>query len=190
MLATGLRRGELLALKWSNIDFKDKRIMVEENRTQYGTDTPKDNEYHCVPLTDHAKLYLARWKKQLEDERNPAVYQKVDTIFVSKKGTPLRPASFNKMLDKKDFKFRVTPHMFRHTFVYLSKGKITLSELQEALGHDQSTTTLDIYGVLLSDTVSVADKIDAAYKELENNLREIEKKEQVTDLEYRKFLEI
>jgi integrase len=188
MLSTGLRRGELLALKWSNIDFKEKRITVEDNLTVYGNDTPKDNDSHSVPLTDHAKVYLARWKQQLEKESNPATCDKVDTIFVSIEGKPLRPSSFNNMFTKRKFEFKVTPHMFRHTFVYLSKGKISLSELQEALGHDQSTTTLDIYGLMLSDTVSVADKIDSAYKELEISLLEIESKEKVADFSYMKVL--
>lgn len=174
MLATGLRRSELLALKWSDIDFKEKRIMIERSRTQYGIDTPKDNDYHYVPLTEHAKNYLASWKKQLETEYNRAIYNKTDTIFVTKQGEPLRPSSFNNILSKRKFDFKVTPHMFRHTFVYLSKGKISLSELQEALGHDQSTTTLDIYGIMLADTGAVADKIEMAYKELDEAMKEQE----------------
>lgn len=182
MLATGLRRGELLAIKWSDIDFKEKRIKIENNQTQYGIDTPKDNEYHYVPFTEHAKVYLSGWKNQLQKEFNPAIYKKVDTIFVSKKGKPLRPSSFNNMLTKRKFDFKVTPHMFRHTFVYLSKSKISLSELQEALGHDQSTTTLDIYGLMLANTVTVADKIEMAYKELDEAIKEKEKKKQESNI--------
>jgi integrase len=177
MLATGLRRGELLALKWSDIDFKEKRIKIEDNLTQYGVNTPKDNDCHYVPLSEHATVYLSGWKNQLQKEHNPAIYKKVDTVFVSIEGTPLRPSSFNNMIAKKKFEFRVTPHMFRHTFVYLSKGKISLSELQEALGHSQSTTTLDIYGLMLADTVTVADKIETAYAELDKAMRKKEKKE-------------
>jgi integrase len=176
MLATGLRRGELLALKWTDIDFKEKRMKIENNRTQYGVNTPKDNDYHYVPLTDHASTYLSGWKNQLQKEQNPAIYLKSDTIFVSKTGDPLRPSSFNNILGKRKFDFKVTPHMFRHTFVYLSKGKISLSELQEALGHDQSTTTLDIYGLMLADTVAVADKIEAAYKELDETIKTLNSK--------------
>jgi len=182
MLATGLRRGELLAVRWSDIDFKEKRIGIENNQTQYGIDTPKDNEYHYVPLTDHAVAYLSGWKNQLQKEYNPAIYHKVDTIFVSKSGQPLRPSSFNNTLAKRKFDFKVTPHMFRHTFVYLSKGKISLSELQEALGHDQSTTTLDIYGLMLADTVAVADKIEIAYKELDEAMKENKKKKQESNV--------
>lgn len=177
MLATGLRRGELFALKWTDIDFKEKRIKIISNRTQYGEDTPKDNDYHYVPLTEHAKAYLSGWKNKLETEHNPAIYKNIDTIFVTKEGMPLRPSSFNNILSKRKFNFRVTPHMFRHTFVYLSKGKLSLSELQEALGHDQSTTTLDIYGLMLADTVSVADKIELAYQELDKDILEKQKEQ-------------
>jgi integrase len=172
MLATGLRRGELLGLKWSDIDLKEKRIKIENNLTQYGIGTPKDNDYHYVPLTNHAITYLSAWKNQLQKEYNPGLYHKVDTIFVSKEGKPIRPTTFNNMLTKRKFDFKVTPHMFRHTFVYLSKGKISLSELQEALGHEQSTTTLDIYGMMLADTASVAEKIETAYKELDEAMKE------------------
>ncbi|MFA5300965.1 MAG: tyrosine-type recombinase/integrase [Lutibacter sp.] len=182
MLATGLRRGELLAVKWSNVDFKDKCIKIEQNQTIYGIDTPKDNEYHYVPLTDHAVSYLSGWKNQLQKEHNPAIYKAVDTIFVSIEGKPLQPLSFNHLLTKRNFGFKVTPHMFRHTFVYLSKGKISLSELQEALGHDQSTTTLDIYGLMITDTVTVADKIEIAYKELDETMKEKEKKNQESNV--------
>jgi integrase len=185
MLATGLRRGELLAVRWSDIDFKEKRIKIEKNNTQYGEGTPKDDDYHFVPLTEHAKTYLSGWKNQLQTEHNPAVYKNTDTIFVKKDGTPLRPSSFNNILDKRKFDFKVTPHMFRHTFVYLSKGKISLSELQEALGHDQSTTTLDIYGLMLADTVAVADKIEMAYKELDESL-EKQKKQQDKVIDFTK----
>lgn len=182
MLATGLRRGELLALKWSDIDFKEKRIKIEDNLTQYGVDTPKDNECHYVPLSEHATVYLSGWKNQLQKEHNPAVYKKVDTIFVSIEGTPLRPSSFNNMITKKKFEFHVTPHMLRHTFVYLSKGKISLSELQEALGHSQSTTTLDIYGLMLADTVTVADKIETAYTELDKAMEKMKNENQKSNV--------
>lgn len=173
MLATGLRRGELLALKWTDLDIKEKRIKIEDNLTQYGEGTPKSNNCHYVPLSDHASVYLNGWRNQLKKEENHAIYKRVDTIFVSKAGKPIRPSTFNNTLSKRKFDFKVTPHMFRHTFVYLSKGKLSLSEIQEALGHDRSTTTLDIYGLMLADTVTVADKIETAYKELDESINKI-----------------
>lgn len=172
MLATGVRRGELLALRWSDIDFKEKRVKIERNSTEYGEGTPKDDDYHYVPLSAHAINYLNGWKNQLQKEHNPAIYKNADLIFVKQNGEALVPHSLNNIIDKKQFDFKVTPHMFRHTFVYLSKGKISLSELQEALGHDQSTTTLDIYGLMLADTVTVAEKIETAFVELDEAMKE------------------
>lgn len=181
MLATGLRRGELLALKWTDIDFKDKHIKILKNLTIYGEDTPKDDDYHYVPLTDHAITYLNGWRNQLQKEHNIASYKEVETIFVSQKGTSLRPSSFNNILAKRKFNFKVTPHMFRHTFVYLSKGRLSLSELQEALGHASSTHTLDIYGLMLTDTVTVAEKIEESYKGLDEALEAIKNKSNQQD---------
>ena len=65
--------------------------------------------------------------------------------------------------------------------MYFSKGKLSLSEIQEALGHSKSTTTLDIYGLMLSDTVSVADKVEQSLASLDEKLKEIGKKKENAD---------
>jgi integrase len=189
MFATGVRRGELLALKWSNIDYANKRILIEDNHTMHGDGTPKDDDYHYAPLSDHAVLFLAEWKKQLVKEGNKSYYEKWDTIFVKKDGTPLRPSSLNNIIEKKKLGFKCTPHMFRHTFVYFSKGKLSLSEIQEALGHSKSTTTLDIYGLMLSDTVSVADKVEQSLAGLDDKLTEIRNKKEIADSAVIDFME-
>jgi len=189
MFATGVRRGELLALKWSNIDYANKRILIESNHTIHGDGTPKDDDYHYAPLSDHAILFLSEWKKQLKKEGNIAYYEKYDTIFVKKNGEPLRPSSLNNIIEKKKLGFKCTPHMFRHTFVYFSKGKLSLSEIQEALGHSKSTTTLDIYGLMLSDTVSVADKVEQSLAGLDEKLSEIRARKQNSEETVIDFME-
>ncbi len=105
--------------------------------------------------------------------------RKEDIIFPSQSGTIMKPDSLNSVLDRINKKtgLHITPHMFRHTFVYMAKGKMTLSEIQEALGHDESTTTLDIYGTMLSDTQTVASKIDDAFKMLDEEIEKIGKAE-------------
>lgn len=181
MLVTGLRRGELLALKWSDIDFTNRRIIVDESNSISGLGDTKSSKIHYVPLSDKAIYYLNKQKELLQNEFNPILYneelQKLDLIFPSEKGTLMKPDSFNSVLDRINRKtgLHVTPHMFRHTFVYMAKGKMTLSELQEALGHDESTTTLDIYGTMLSDTQKVASKIDEAFAQLDDEINKIQK---------------
>lgn len=182
LLVTGLRRGELLALKWSDIDSENKRIVVDESNSSGGVGDTKSAKVHYVPLSELAKYYLQKQKEMLIDEKNPALYNdtlsKQDLIFPSKQGTMMKPDSFNSVLDRinKKANIHITPHMFRHTFVFMSKGKMTLSELQEALGHDESTTTLDIYGTMLSDTQGVADKIDKVFEKLDEELDKVEEK--------------
>ncbi len=182
MLVTGLRRGELLALKWSDIDYENRRIIIDESNSSTGLGDTKSSKVHYVPLSNKAIYYLKKQKEMLQHEFNPILYspdlQKLDLVFPSKKGTLMKPDSLNSVLDRINKKtgLHITPHMFRHTFVYMSKGLMTLSELQEALGHDESTTTLDIYGTMLSDTKEVANKIDKVFEKLDEELDKVEEK--------------
>ena len=181
LLVTGLRRGELLALKWSNIDFINRKITIESAVSNSGIGDTKSAKVHYVPLSDQAVKYLNNQKIMLQKEINPILHNKElgksDLVFPTENGTMMRPDSFNNVIKRAAKKIGVhaSPHMFRHTFVYMSKGLMTLSELQEALGHDESTTTLDIYGTMLSDTVKVANKIDEAFKNLDEEIKAIDK---------------
>lgn len=183
LLVTGLRRGELLALKWSNVDFTNRKITIEHSYSSSGLGDTKDADVHYVPLSDAAILYLNSQKEMLIQEFNPILYnqelKKTDIIFPSENGTIMRPDSFSNVIKRAAAKVGVhaSPHMFRHTFVHMSKGLMSLSELQEVLGHDESTTTLDIYGAMLSDTVKVASKIDEAFKNLNAEIKSIDKKQ-------------
>lgn len=182
LLVTGLRRGELLALRWSDIDFENRRITIDESDSTFGVGDTKSAEVHYVPLSDKAIYYLNQQKEMLINEVNPILHnkelEKLDLVFPSENGTMMKPDSFNSVLDRINAKagIHVTPHMFRHTFVYMSKGLMSLSELQEVLGHDESTTTLDLYGTMLSDTQKVASKIDEAFAALDEEINKIEEK--------------
>lgn len=166
MLVTGVRRGELLALKWSDIDERERIITISDNNTDQGIGTTKSNKVHYVALSDMAVKCLNEFKKQLQKENNPAVFKnETDIIFVSRKGGPLKPHSLNNVFrrieDNTDVD--VSPHSMRHTFVYYSKNKLSLAELKDNLGHDVSTSTLDIYGVMLFDAKDVAKKLDQVF---------------------------
>lgn len=169
LLVTGLRRGEVLALKWSDIDEDARRITVEDNNTESGDGDTKNRKYHYVALTDNAIEYLRGQKNMLESEKNSSLYneelKKLGLVFPSKEGAMMKPDSLNSVLDRmnKATGLHITPHMMRHTYVYLSKGILSLSELQESLGHDESTTTLDIYGTMLSDSKDIAQKLNQAF---------------------------
>jgi integrase len=182
-LVTGLRRGELLALRWSDIDFVNKRITIDESNSSTGLGDTKSAEVHYVPLSELAILYLERQKQQLQKETNPILFdeklKKTDLIFPNNRGVMIRPDSYYKVLARAAAKggFKASPHCLRHTFVYKTKNKLSLSELQSILGHDESTTTLDIYGIMLNESVEkVAKDIDEVFSTLESAVEEIEEK--------------
>jgi len=68
-----------------------------------------------------------------------------------------------------------SPHCLRHTFVFMSRKKLSLKELQYALGHDESTTTLDIYGDMIEDSnEEAANVLDNIFDQMDEKLKEIE----------------
>lgn len=183
-LVTGCRRGELLALKWSDIDFVNKRIKIDESNSSTGLGDTKNSKIHYAPLSDKAILYLQKQKEMLINEFNPALYNEklgtADIVFPNQKGKMMNPNTYYQVISRAAKKAGVyaTPHCLRHTFVYNSRHKLSLKELQNILGHDESTTTLDIYGDMINESTDVtAKKIDETFNYLDEEVEKIEKKE-------------
>lgn len=180
LLVTGLRRGEFLALRWSDIDYDNRRIIIERSNSKQGLGDTKSRKIHYAPLSDVAVLALNKQKELLQNEMNPILFKpdlkKTDLIFPNQSGEMMRGDSYYNVISRAAAKLGIEayPHMFRHTFVYTSKDVLSLSELQEALGHDESTTTLDIYGEMLGDTHKTAQKIDSAFESLEKEIEKID----------------
>lgn len=127
--ATGLRRGELLALKLVHIDSPRKVVRVEKG---------KGNKTREVPAT--AKLInLLRFYYQ-------TYHPKVFLFEGQKPGVPYSAASFQNVIKKAAFnagiKKNISPHILRHTFAthMLEKG-VNLKRLQIILGHSSLKTT-------------------------------------------------
>jgi len=184
-LETALRRGELLALKWSDINIKEKKCTVDEalDRSATPGDT-KSSKIHQVPLSVSAIRALQDQKTMLRKEGNPAIFRSRNHseawVFPNESGNALHPCSYYTLIAKagKKVGVKVSPHMLRHTFVYITRGGINLKDLQNILGHEQATTTLDIYGDMLSDkTTEMAAEVDTAFAKFDLEMdAEAEKK--------------
>lgn len=186
-LVTGVRRGELLALKWTDIDWDNNRITIDESNSATGLGDTKNSKIHYVPLSEMAKTYLIKQMDMLRKEGNPITLNDNNTerddlkgtdllIFPTQKGTMIKPNTYYHTIVRYAEKsgVKVHPHCFRHTFVYNMRNKLSLKELQDILGHDESTTTLDIYGDILNDTTDAKAKtIDEVFTQID---LEIEKK--------------
>jgi integrase len=179
MLVTGIRRGELLALKWSDIDKGNKRITINKSNSSAGIGDTK-TRIHYVPLSNKADEYLKSQKQMLEMEVNPILYdenlKKTNLVFPNKHGVMLRAGSYYTMMARaaKEAGIHASPHMLRHTFVYMNRKKLSLKELQSILGHDESTTTLDIYGDMIDEsTDATAKTIDEVFEDIDKDIEKV-----------------
>jgi integrase len=181
MLHTGIRRGELLALKWSDIDFKNKRMTINKSYSSTGLGDTKSAKVHYVPLSESAISFLRGQMAMLEKEFNPCLHndelKKDPPVFPNKSGEMLQPNSYYTTLARfaKKAEIYASPHCLRHSFVYYNRKKLTRKEVQDALGHEKSTTTDDIYGLILDDsTEETAGKIDDVFAKVNQDMQNIE----------------
>jgi len=124
-LNTGMRKREILALKWNDIDFRNRLIYVLQT---------KNREIREIPMNDIVVRILLKVRK---NPRSPYV-------FCKKEGSPYRniTGGFSNALKRagiSDFRF----HDLRHTFAsHLVMARIDLKTVQELLGHKTFEMTL------------------------------------------------
>lgn len=181
LLVTGMRRGELLALRESDIEVDNRRIVIDESDSSSGLGDTKSAAIHYVPLSKKAMEYLRQQGIMLQNEVNPILHnedlKKTGFLFPSENGTVLRADSFTKMVGRFAEKagIKASPHCLRHTFVFMNRKTLTLKDLQYILGHDESTTTLDIYGDMLEDSSEeTANAIDNVFDKIDQKLSQID----------------
>lgn len=140
-LTTGLRQGEILALRWRDVDLEARRILVAEGKT--------DSSRRYVPLTEVAALALG------EAGAPDAL------VFPSRAGTPI--GARNLVRDWHAFceatlGRRVKFHALRHTAATLMlEAGVPLKVISELLGHSSIAVTSDLYTEVLDSL-----KADAA----------------------------
>jgi len=144
---TGLRTGELRALRWRDVSFPNSSVHVRRNLPAGGQEgPPKSGRVRSVPLTDDA----ARELDQLS--RRESWIDADDYVFCNSAGGPLgedalRDALYaameNARIDRKAFPARggFTFHDLRHTFGTLAAQVFPLHDVQAYMGHADIQTT-------------------------------------------------
>lgn len=167
----GLRIGEVLALRWKNIDFNNKEISVENAITQVPEFDDNENtikrktvlshtktqaSVRIVPMCEILEKSLLAWKRErwaLEKYNGVTYTRDNDYVFGNEKGE-LRTYSgtrktFSRFIQRNGFdeypiKFHF--HMLRHTFAaMLFEAKENPRVIQMLLGHKSITTTIQTY---------------------------------------------
>ena len=170
----GLRRSEVLGLKWSAFDFVNNTItikhkvvetIVEDKRMLLMKDKTKNSSsYRCLPLVSEIKETLLAHKKNIERNKllcgNSYNKKYKDYIFVDSTGKIYRPEyitdHFSLLLKKNNLR-HIRFHDLRHSCasLLLAKG-IPMKAIQEWLGHSTYSTTANLYTHLESNTKNVS----------------------------------
>jgi integrase len=137
---TGLRMGELLALRWRDVDFAGARLHVRRNWVQGAEDLPKSGHRRSVPLSDPA----ARALDSLSRREYAAGAS--DLVFVSEAAERLSDDVVRRRFAKALKAAGIAPmrfHDLRHTFGTLAASRgIELVRIKEWMGHADITTTM------------------------------------------------
>ena len=161
VLQTGLRTGELIGLKWSDIDFKNRTMKIErtmEYRYSVGewrVGPPKSKSgYRTIPLTDEAIRILENQKAKNKSLKLVPI-EWSDTVFLCRKGTPVKNSTYDTGLFKYCDRIgipRFSMHVLRHTFATRCiEGGMKPKTLQKILGHSNIGITMNLYVHITED---------------------------------------
>lgn len=147
LLYTGMRRGELCALRYNDIDFRQKTINIHRAVTKdeigayYLNDTTKTKHARTIPVNDVVLEQLKGLNKKGciwngKEFYSPATFENAYKRFFTR---------MNNSLPEEQKVAYLSPHKLRHTYATaVLNNSNNLRAVQELLGHSRSTTT-EIY---------------------------------------------
>ncbi|MEY9867258.1 integrase [Peribacillus sp. B2I2] len=169
-ILTGMRQGEILGLRWKDIDIEAQIIFVRQTLTQNAEiKAGAKNEASVRSIHIPSKLVdeLRTHKKQVLEEKLllGSSYCQLDLVICTKSGKPMIPRNFRKEfynLTEKIGLPKIRFHDLRHTHAtILIQQNVNVKLISERLGHADIQTTLNTYSHVLPDMQkSVSDKLE------------------------------
>ncbi|MDW4255991.1 tyrosine-type recombinase/integrase [Staphylococcus saprophyticus] len=154
----GLRAGELLALKWSDIDYEECTVSITKtyynpnnNKKKYQILTPKtESSIGKISIDPNVIKLLQDYKVNVQDKWKNELYVDNDFIFTDNNGYPLVIKKLSQwiqaIMSQTDIDKNITTHSFRYTHCsLLIEAGVHIKEIQERLRHKDIQTTMNIY---------------------------------------------
>jgi integrase len=153
---TGLRRGELCGLRWSDLDLEAVTATIRQQLVQSGKDLifgePKSKRgARTIALDPDTVTYLRSHRASQAAERLAwgAAYNALDLVFCREDGSPLRPDRLSNLfvtLSEQAGLPRIVLHGLRHTHATLGLAAgVDITVMSRRLGHSTSSFTADTY---------------------------------------------
>jgi len=152
---TGMRRGEVLGLRWKDIDFDNARISVRQALVAVAYEviasTPKNHHVRVIDLDEGTveQLRAHRIRQQADRDEWGTDYQDRDLVFCKEDGTPIHPHTFSQAFERLVAKMDlpiIRLHDLRHTHATIAlKAGIPVKVISERLGHESPAFTMKQY---------------------------------------------
>ena len=152
---TGMRRGEILGLRWSDLDLDRARLSVRQALVSVGYEvvhsTPKSHSARVIDLDAETVAQLRAHRRRQDEERAEwgADYQDQDLVVAEENGEPIHPHTFSQAFERLIAKARLPTirlHDLRHTHATLAlKAGVPVKVISERLGHESPAFTLKQY---------------------------------------------
>lgn len=157
LATTGMRRGEVLGLAWSDVDLEQSRLRVRRTLVDMNGDAPVWSDPKTASgkrsiALDGATVAALRAHRKQQLEQRMAVgagYVEHDLVFAMPDGRPLHPERFSRTFTETIRRWKlpqVRLHDLRHTWATLAlEAGVHPKVVQERLGHANVSITLGIY---------------------------------------------
>nr|WP_313897779.1 site-specific integrase [Bacillus litorisediminis] len=160
---SGMRPGELCALKWTDISFSKRTVRVTKtlvnennNMREYELTPPKtEGSIRTFDVPEHVinilKQHKMKQMRLLNDGRKKYKdFHEGNFVFCRENGYPFAPKNIldrmKRLLEKTSIQKHATPHIFRHTHIsMLAAAGVDLPTIMERVGHEDVKTTMRIY---------------------------------------------
>jgi integrase len=160
LATTGMRRGEALGLRWSDVDLEAGRVAIRQTVTAVDhkiviASRTKTGKARNIELDAGTLAALRSWRKLQAEERllMGAGYQEYGLVFCHPDGRPYHPERFTREFDRRVERFdlaRIRLHDLRHTWATLAlSAGVPAKVVSERLGHSSIAITLDTYSHVL-----------------------------------------
>ncbi|MEB5454217.1 tyrosine-type recombinase/integrase [Virgibacillus pantothenticus] len=163
LVFSGMRSGELLALKWTDINFKSNEIRItktlynENNNMKKYQLTPPKTEGSIRTINVEKEIinllkshYRRQSKIKMKYRHELDDYHDGNFVFSRPNGYPFIQKNIitrmNRLLEYTNITKKATPHIFRHTHIsMMTEAGIDLATIMEKVGHEDMKATMKIY---------------------------------------------